>query len=180
MSNHLIGPDVQLMRKRYNEALKMLGVEAKFQFPNLAKANEQGEPEIDSYSEPIPTHVFFESSPKVKTFKRFGWVVDGDKNLPFLIHCSWDLPKLQKDCIFSIAGEYTELPERQFRVTELSYDLQAPDHLVCQIVPVAAGQPITGRTKREIQQTFNKSNHFLKENTDYRGQYIGDDHPGDK
>ena len=181
MSNHLIGPDIKLFRKRYDEALSQQGIPCLYQFPNLAKANEQGEPEIDSYSEPMPTYVFYEGNPKAKTYKRFGWVVDNDKDLPFLIHCSWDLPKLQKDSIFSIAGEYSELPERKFRVTEISYDLQAPDHLVCQIVPVANGQPIVGRTRKEIAQTFNSSNHFIKKDVDYRGQSVnGTYHPGDK
>lgn len=181
MSNHLIGPDIKLMRRRYDEALEMQGIPVKYQFPNLAKSNEQGEPEIDSYSEPIPAYVFYEGNPKVKTFKRYGWVVDNDKDLPFLIHCSWNLPKVQKDSIFTFSGEYSELTERKFRVTEITYDLQAPDHLVCQIVPVANGQPIVGRTRKEIAQTFNKSNHFLKEDTDYRGDsYSGTFHPGDK
>ena len=181
MSNHLLGSDVTLMRKRYNEALEMQGVPCTYQFPNLAKANEQGEPEIDSYSEPIPTHIFFDGNPKVKTFKRYGWVVDGDKDLPFLLHCSWDLPKVQKDCIFSMSGMYSELTERKFRVTEITYDMVAADHLICQVVPIANGQPIVGRTRKEVEQTFNTSNHFLKGGTtDYRGMYIDDSHPGDK
>ena len=114
-------------------------------------------------------------------FSRSAISSDFSEDLPFLIHCSWDLPKVQKDSIFSIAGEYSELPERKFRVTEISYDLQAPDHLVCQIVPIANGQSIVGKTRKEIAQTFNKSNHFLKENTDYRGAPLdGTYHPGDK
>lgn len=180
MSNHLIGPDILLMRKRYSEALKMQGVPCQYQFPNLAKANEQSEPEIDSYSEPMDTHIFFDGNPKVKTFKRYGWVVDNDKDLPFLIHCDWDLPNMQKDSIFTMSGLYSGLTERKFRVTEITYDMVAADHLVCQVVPIANGQPITGRTRKEVAQTFNKSNHFLKENTDYRGNYIDDSHPGDK
>ena len=180
MSNYLIGPDITLMRKRYDEALQMQGIPCTYQFPNLAKANEQGEPEIDSYSEPMPTHIFFDGNPKVKTFKRYGWVVDNDKDLPFLLHCSWNLPKVQKDSIFSMSGLYSDVTERKFRVTEITYDMMAPDHIICQVVPVANGQPIVGRTRREVAQTFNKSNHFLKENTDYRGNYIDDSHPGDK
>ena len=180
MSNHLIGPDILLWRKRYEEALKMQGIPAKYQFPNLAKPNEQGEPEIDSYSEPMDTHIFFDGNPKVKTFKRYGWVVDGDKDLPFLVHCSWNLPKVQKDSIFTLSGLYSEVTERKFRVTEITYDMVAADHLICQVVPIANGQPIAGRTRKEIAQTFNKSSHFIKENTDYRGAYIDDSHPGDK
>lgn len=158
----------------------MQGVPCQYQFPNLAKANEQAEPEIDSYSAPMDTHIFFDGNPKVKTFKRYGWVVDNDKDLPFLIHCDWDLPNVQKDSIFTMSGLYSGLTERKFRVTEITYDMVAADHLVCQVVPIANGQPITGRTRKEVAQTFNKSNHFLKENTDYRGDYIDDSHPGDK
>lgn len=181
MSNHLIGPDILLWRKRYDEALSQQGIPAKYQFPNLAKPNEQGESEIDSYSEPMDTHIFFDGNPKVKTFKRYGWVVDNDKDLPFLIHCSWNLSNVQKDSIFTMSGLYSGLTERKFRVTEITYDMVAADHLVCQVVPIANGQPIVGRTRKEVAQTFNKSNHFLKEDVDYRGASIdGTYHPGDK
>ena len=166
--NNLIGPDIQLMRARYDEALQLQGIPCSYQFPNLAASNTQGEPEIDSYSEPIDTHIFFDGNPKVKTFKRYGWVVEAEKDLPFLIHCSFNLPHVQKDSVFRISGQYAGIPDRVFRVTEITYDLQAPDHLVCQIIPVYDNN-IIGRTQQEIKSTFNKSNHFLKQEVDYRG-----------
>lgn len=169
MLNNLIGSDIKLMRARYDEALELQGIPCSYQFPNLADSNTQGEPVIDSYSEPIPTHIFFEGNPKVKTFKRFGWVVEGDDNLPFLVHCSFHLPNVQKDSLFRIAGQYSEVGERVFRVTAISYDLQAPDHLVCQIIPVYDEQAV-GRTREEVQRTHTASNHFLKKETDYRGE----------
>lgn len=167
---NLIGPDIKLMRDRYDEALKLQGVACLYQFPNLPDTNTQGESVIDSYSEPIDTSIFFEDSPKIKTFKRYGWVVENDSNLPFLIHCSFNLPHVQRDSVFRIAGLYTELPDRIFKVTEISYDLMAPDHLVCQVIPVYDNN-IVGRTAIEIQQTFNSSSHFLKQETDYRGHF---------
>lgn len=181
MVEHLIGPDILLWRKRYDEALYQQGIPCKYQFPNLAKANEQSEPEIDSYSEPMDTYIFFDGNPKVKTFKRYGWVVDDSSDLPFLLHCSWNLPKVQKDSIFAMSGLYSELTERKFRVTEITYDMVAADHLICQVVPIANGQPIVGRTKKEIAQTFNTSNHFLKQKADYCGENPdGKYRPGDK
>ena len=165
---NLIGPDIQLMRARYDEALQLRGIPVTYQFPNMPESNTQGEALIDSYSEPIETSIFFDGSPKVKTFKRYGWVVENDQNLPFLVHCSFNLPNVQKDCIFRIAGQYAGIPDRIFRVTEITYDLQAPDHLVCQIIPVY-DEKIVGRTPVEVKKTFNKSNHFLKQDTDYRG-----------
>lgn len=167
---NLIEDDILLFRKRYDEALKMQGIKCLYQFPNLPNSNAQGEAVVDSYSEPIPTYILFEDSPKVKTFKRYGWVVENGDNLPFLIHCSFHLPHLQRDSIFRIAGQYAEIPERIFRVTEISYELRCPDHMVCQVVP-AYDDKIVGRTKKEIESTFNSSSHFLKRETDYRGHY---------
>lgn len=177
MSINLIGKDVKLMRNRYDEALKMQGISAKYQYPILPDSNVQGEALIDSYSSPIDVHIFFEGNPKIKTIKRYGWVVENDKDLPFLIHCSFNLTNVQKDCIFRIAGQYSEVNERVFRVKNISYDLQCPDHIVCQVIPCYDEQ-IVGRTKKEVETTFNKSNHFIKSNVDYRGQYIVDK-PGD-
>lgn len=168
--NNLIGPDITLMRARYDEALQLQGIPCKYQFPNLPNSNAQSEPVIDSYSEPIDTYIFFDGTPKVKTFKRYGWVVENDDNLPFLVHCSFSLPHVQKDSIFRIAGQYADIPDRIFRVTEITYDLQAADHLVCQIIP-AYDDKIVGRTALETKKEFSTSNRFLKSDIDYRGNY---------
>lgn len=170
MAVNLIGEDIKLVRKRYDEALQLQGIPVKYQYPNMAEVNDQGEPLADAYSSMIDTHIFFEGNPKVKTFKRYGWVVENNEDLPFLIHCSFNLPHLQKDSLFRIAGQYSELPDRVFRVTELTYDLQAPDHIVCQVIPVYDEQAV-GFTKKEVEKKFDKSNYFIKQDVDYRGNY---------
>lgn len=171
MMNNLIGPDIKLMRDRYDEALNLQGIPVKYQYPNMAKSNNQGEPEIDSYSEYVDTFIFFDSNPQVKTFKRFGWVVENNEDLPFLIHCSFKLPQVQKDSLFTLgSGHYSELPDRVFRVTEITYDLQAPDHIVCKVIPSYQDQHV-GRTAKETEKLYSKSNHFLKQDVDYRGNY---------
>ena len=170
MAINLIGEDIKLTRNRYDEALVMMGVPCKYQYPLMAESNTSGDPVVEAYSEFIDTHIFFEGNPKMKTFKRYGWVVENDQSLPFLIHCSFNLPHVQKDAIFTIGGQYSELPDRVFRVTEITQDIQAPDHIVCQVVPVY-GDNIVGRTSVETKKQFNKSNHFLKDNTDYRGNH---------
>lgn len=170
MAVNLVREDIKLARKRYDEALQMQGIPVIYQYPNMADTNVQGETLVDSYSDEIPTHIFFDGDPKIKTFKRYGWVVENDANLPFLIHCSFNLPKVQRDSIFRISGQYSELPERIFSVKEITYDMQAPDHLVVQVVPVY-DKSTTGRTETEVKKTFNKSNHFLTPTTDYRGHY---------
>lgn len=170
MSEHLIGSDILLMRKRYDEALQMQGTPCKYQFPNLATSNANGEPVVDSYSDEIETHIFFDGVPKAKTYKRYGWVVENDQNLPFLVHCSFHLPNLQKDSIFAFSGMYDGMPARKFRVVEIGYSIVCPDHVICQVVPCYDKQTV-GRTDTEIKNTFNKSNYFIKQPVDYRGKY---------
>lgn len=169
MLQSLIQSDITLMRDRYDEALELQGIPCRYQFPNLASTNDQGDPVVDSYSNFYDTHIFFDGNPKIKTIKRYGWVVANSDELPFLVHCSWNLPHVQKDSIFRIAGQYSEVGDRVFRVTALSYDLQCPDHLVAQVVPCYDEKNLVGRTDKEVARTFNKSNHFLKQSTDYRG-----------
>lgn len=170
MIRNLIGEDIKLTRKRYDEALALQGVPCKYQFPLMAESNNSGDPVVEAYSDIIETNIFFEGNPKMRTFKRYGWVVENDQNLPFLIHCSFHLPHVQKDSIFTISGQYSELPDRVFRVTEITQDIQAPDHIVCQVVPVY-GEKITGDTKKEIEKKYSTSSHFLNDPTDYRGNY---------
>ena len=55
-------------------------------------------------------------------------------------------------------------------MTEITQDIQAPDHIICQVVPVYGDKP-TGRTKKETQKQYTTSNYFLKEKVDYRGDY---------
>lgn len=169
---NLIGSDIQYLRKTYDEALSFQGIPCRYQYPHMATSNTQGEPTIDSYSDYIDTYIFFDGTPKLKTYKRYGWVVENDKDLPFLVHCSFNLEKLQKDCLFHIAGQYTNMPDRIFRVTELTCDLVAPDHMIAQVVPVYDKTTILGRSKKEVATTFSKSNTFLSTPTDYRGNYI--------
>lgn len=171
MNVNLIGEDIKLIRARYDEALEMQGIPCKYQYPLYAESNNQGEPVIDSYSDMLETHIFFDGAPKVKTYKRYGWVVENSQELPFLIHCSFNMPSLQKDSLFHVSGHYTGMPDRIFRVTELTCDLQCPDHMVAQVVPVYGNDLPVGRTKKEIATTFNTSNHFLKPPVNYRGQY---------
>lgn len=170
MAINLIGKDIELMRKRYDEALQLQGIPAVYQYPHMAETNAQGEPVIDAYSEYIDTHIFFDGNPKVKTFKRYGWVVENDQNLPFLLHCSFNLPHMQKDSLFRISGQYSELPDRVFRVTEITYDMQAADHLVAQVIPVYDEQAV-GYTEKEVEKKFDTSNHFLRQEVNYRGHY---------
>lgn len=173
MSVNLIGSDIEIMRRRYDEALQMQGIPCKYQYPLMSDSNTQGEFVADSLSDMIDTHIFFDGSPKIKTYKRYGWIVENDKDLPFLIHCSYNLSQLQRGSVFRLSGQYTGLPDRVFRVIELTCDLQAPDHMIAQVVPVYEKQAV-GRTDKEVSKTFDKSNHFLKPATDYRGNYISE------
>lgn len=171
MVNNLIGEDIKLMRNRYDEALKLQGIPCVYQHPISSESNSQSEIISDGMSDPENINIFFDSTPKLKTYKRLGWVVENDKNLPFLVHCSFHLKNLQRGSIFRVSGMYTGMPERVFRVTELTCDLEAPDHMIAQVVPVYDSK-VVGDTRVEVAKKYNKSNHYLKNDVDYRGKHI--------
>lgn len=171
---NLIGDDIVILRQYYDEALEMQGIPCKYQYPLMATSNEQSEAVVDSYSDIVETHIFFDGNPKVKTYKRLGWVVENDKELPFLIRCSYNLPHVQKDSLFQFSGQYNEMKDRIFRVLEITMDLQCPDHIICQVVPVLDKKQTVGRTKKEIEKATTSSNKFFKTPTDYRGDYISE------
>lgn len=167
----LIDSDILLWRSRYDEALELRGIPAKYQYPILPDVSVQGEVVIDTYSDLVDTQIFFESTPKIKTLRRYGWVIDNSDELPIIVHCSWNLPNVQKDSIFRFSGIYSEVEDKIFRVTEISYIVECPDHIICQVVPIYEDQ-LVGRTEVEISKTFTTSNHFLRPHSDYRGNPI--------
>ena len=63
MSHNLISKDVKVMRQYYDDALKMQGIPAKYQYPSYVDTNAQGEPVIDHYSVPEDTYIFFDGAP---------------------------------------------------------------------------------------------------------------------
>ena len=171
MSVNLIGKDITNIRKYWDEAAAMQGIPAKYQFPHMADTNTQGESVVDSYSDMYEVHIFFDGAPQVKTFKKLGWVVENDDDLPFLIRCSWDTPNLQRDSLFHLSGQYTGVEDRVFRVMEITSAIQAPDHRVAKVIPVYEKQTV-GQTKKEIRKAYNKSNTFMNRPTDYRGDQL--------
>ena len=64
--NNLIGPDIRLMRNRYDEALELQGIPVTYQHPLFPATDTQGESVVDSYSEFIQTHIFFDGNSVIK------------------------------------------------------------------------------------------------------------------
>lgn len=155
--------EVEYLRRQFNETVKQLGVCFKYQYPLGNDLDTFSQPAPDGYSREIEVYGIFDGEPKLKTYRNLGWVVEKSDNLPFLIHIPFDTEHIQKGALFKISGQMTGIQERIFQVTELSTGLVCPDHIVCQIVPLAGNTPPrVAESRRDVALKNSEPRRFMK------------------
>lgn len=163
----IVPEEIDYLRQQFNFTVKQVGVLFQYRYPLNNKIDYFNQPAPDGYSERMPIYGIFEGEPKLKTYRNLGWVVEKNDNLPFLIHVPFDVPHIQRGCLFEIDGQITAIKSRLFQVTELSTGLVCPDHIICQIVPlVGNSRPLTEETERDLNRKNSEPRRFLKNQTD--------------
>ena len=156
--------EVDYLRRQFEETVKQLGILFKYQYPLGNDVDSFAQPAPDGYSTEREVYGIFDGEPKLKTYRNLGWVVEKSDNLPFLIHVPFNTERLQRGALFKIAGQLTGIEERIFQVTELTTGLVCPDHIVCQIVPLAGNTPPrTAETRREVALKNKEPRRFMRE-----------------
>lgn len=156
--------EVLYLRQAFRESVRQLGVLFIYQYPLGNSLDEFAQPAPDGYSREYEVYGIFDGEPTLKTYRNLGWVVEKSDNLPFLLHIPFDTKNIQKNCLFKIKGQYANIPNRLFQVTELSSALVCPDHIVCQIVPLVGNTPpMTEQTRRDVKMKNNEPRRFMKE-----------------
>lgn len=155
--------EVIYLREAFKETVYQLGVPFIYQYPLGNDLDNFNQPAPDGYSQEIEVYGIFDGEPKLKTYKNLGWVVEKSDNLPFLLHIPFDTPYIQKNGIFKIKGQYANIPNRIFQITELSTNLVCPDHIICQIVPLVGNTvPLTKETRRDVSIKNREPRRFLR------------------
>lgn len=153
--------DVDLGREYFKESCELYGIDIDYRYPIGNGENVQGEPDPFTYSPTIKIRGIFEGTPKASTFKKLGWAVENQKELPFLIHLPWDVPKIQRNCIVTFSGAFSGVPARSFLVTELTTSLILPSCITCQIVPLRGGKLPEQETVVEKKERLSRPYTFL-------------------
>ena len=160
----IVPEEIEYLREQFKHTVYEVGVEFQYRYPLNNNIDFFNQPAPDGYSERMPVFGIFEGAPKLTTYRTLGWVVEKTDNLPFLIHVPFDVPHIQRGCLFEIDGQVTSIETRLFQVTQLTTGLVCPDHIVCQIVPLVGNhRPLTEQTERDIAKKNSEPRRFLKE-----------------
>lgn len=126
--------DIELHREYFKEMVDLLGIITLYKAPKIKEENLHGE--IDAiYEEPIPVGCIFDEHPTVWTMKKLGWNSELQEEMS-VIHVPYDLPKLQKGCLFIIPSAVDKTKGRVFRVYRMSTTMVYPASVACEIGPV--------------------------------------------
>lgn len=160
----IVPQEIEYLRKQFKFTVEQIGVEFRYKYPLNNSIDFFNQPAPEGYSEGESVYGIFDGDPKLETYKNLGWVVEDNDNLPFLIHVPFDVPHIQRGCLFESDGQITSIESRLFQVTKLTTALVCPDHIVCQIVPLVGNtRPLTEEDERDLAKKNSEPRRFIKE-----------------
>lgn len=130
----LLNSSTLLHRNYFNEMVKLIGIKVIYRAPRQDKHYTTYAEVESNYEDPIVTYCIFEEHPNQKTLKKIGWVSELQENSSF-IYVSYDLPGLQRDCLFVVPSGLDNGKGRLFRVISLANSIVYPSAMICEIAP---------------------------------------------
>ena len=152
----LNGEDIKLHRQWFTEMTELIGIVARYRFPIEERKTYDLYGELEAtYSSETPVGIIFEEHPNQHTMRKLGWVSELDENMS-IIHVPYDLPHLQKGCLFTIPAGIDDAEPRVFRVEKLSTIGVYPASVTCEIGPM-----FNNTFEKSSEVDFTKSNFNL-------------------
>lgn len=130
----LLQPTIKLHRAYFKEMVKLLGIYCVYRYPLSDKHYTTYAEMQSNYSEPMLVGCIFNDHPDQKTLKKIGWIAELQQNAS-IIHVDYDLPNLQRGCLFIVPSGLDDGKGRVFKVTDMQVSMVYPSSVVCEIVP---------------------------------------------
>lgn len=131
----LVQEDVRLHRQFFKEMAKLRGLHVDYVYPVLEKITIHGQI-IPKFSSIFEIDIMFESIPKIKTLKNYGWVSEDNKDKPYIAHFPFDTPNLQVKSRIKILSIDTNKGGKWFEITDISESMEYPEAYVCKLAPI--------------------------------------------
>lgn len=157
----LFRKDATIYRKFFKEQARLLGIHVQYMYPVDMKYDLHGQEYPLGYSEPIEMDIIFDQSPKLKTLKKLGWVSEDREDKPYLVQLPYDAPNLQKGCLIVLPSPEPLVPDKVFKITDITVDQIMPDSWYCKVAP-----KLEKRSTLTPEDYKDKPNSFLKVNND--------------
>ena len=131
----LFKQDATIYRKFFKEQAKLLGIHVQYRYPIDMEFTTHGQEDPKGYSDFIEMDIIFDSSPKLSTLRKLGWVSEDKSDKPYLIQTAYDTQNLQKGSLFILPAPEPLSESRVFKVVDIQVDQVLPDSWYCKVAP---------------------------------------------
>lgn len=146
----LTGEDSKLFRQFFKEMAYLRGISVDYIYPVDEDVSIHGQifPEFSSI---FKLDIIFESTPKVKTLKNYGWVSENPEDKPYIAHLPYDTPHIQTKSRLKLFPIGSEKDGKWFEITDMHESFEFPDAYICKLAPVYVNE----KEKLDYEQTNN-------------------------
>lgn len=146
----LTGEDSKLFRQFFKEMAKLRGISVQYIYPVDEEVSIHGQifPEFSSIYD---IDIIFESTPKIKTLKNYGWVSEDSSDKPYIAYLPYDTPHIQTKARLKLFPIGSEKDGKWFEITDINEAIEFPDAYICRLAPVY----VTEKEKLDYEQTNN-------------------------
>ena len=146
----LTGEDSKLFRQFFKEMAYLRGISVDYIYPVDEDVSIHGQifPEFSSI---FKLNIIFESTPKVKTLKNYGWVSENPEDKPYIAYLPYDTPHIQTKARLKLFPIGSEKDGKWFEITDMHESFEFPDAYICKLAPVYVNE----KEKLDYEQTNN-------------------------
>lgn len=146
----LTGEDSKLFRQFFKEMAYLRGISVDYIYPVDEDVSIHGQifPEFSSI---FKLDIIFESTPKVKTLKNYGWVSENPEDKPYIAYLPYDTPHIQTKSRLKLFPIGSEKDGKWFEITDMHESFEFPDAYICKLAPVYVNE----KEKLDYEQTNN-------------------------
>ena len=146
----LTGEDTKLFRSFFKEMTKLRGLKVDYIYPVDETISIHGQIFPD-FSSIFNIDIIFESNPKIKTLKNYGWVSEDKENKPYVAYFPYDTPHIQSKARIKLYPIGSEKDGKWFEITDIHEAIEFPDAYICKLAPVYVNE----KEKLDYEQTNN-------------------------
>lgn len=131
----LTGDDSMILRDMFKECCKLRGFTVDYLFPVSEDVSIYGQIFPD-FSSIIELDIMFETNPKIKTLKNYGWVSEDKNEKPYIAYLPYDTKNLQTKARIRINPIGGNKAGRWFEITDITEAIEYPMAYACKLAPL--------------------------------------------
>ena len=142
--------DSTILRNYFKEMAKLRGFTVTYIYPVAENTTIHGQI-LPEFSSEYTLDIVFESNPKIKTLKNYGWVSENNEDNPSIAYLPYDTPNIQTKARLKLQSIGTNKDGKWFEITDIHESFEYPDAYICKLAPVYK----TKKYKKDYSETNN-------------------------